>query len=273
MTINEPFIPGILFEFFSKCTIYKKYEKRVKIYSLIAFATILLSFCILNIIGYKYFRNSLLLLQIISIEVIILASIIDTFFEFKSEKSFEIIMIEKILSKLSNIMIGLVFIKGYSLEHENDKDKTDTLYAVLNRETTQLQSLISTLLNNSNNIKFKNEYNYLINNEKIKNCIDQLNKNILDLFSKLQNFNHCDEFEHSNIIYYVSKFLENKNNYMINVYYNSIFGFSDNWIWCDKLVIRHIRSVSNKKWLCEKLDGIQSKNGNKKSKKSENSLE
>ena len=60
---------------------------------------------------------------------------------------------------------------------------------------------------------------------------------------------------------------------MINVYYNSIFRFSDNWIWYDKLGIRHIRSVSNKKWLCEKLDRIQSKNGIKKSKKSENSLE
>ena len=160
MTIKEPFIPGILFEFFSKCTIYKKYKRNVKIHSIVTFWTAALLFYIFKMIEYAFFNNEQSLLNLIGVEAAILILTICVLVEFKPEKSFEIVMIDKILNRLSNIMIGLCFIKGYSLDREHKDDETDTLYEVLNTEITQLESLISTLLNNSSNIEFKEEYKY-----------------------------------------------------------------------------------------------------------------
>ena len=97
----------------------------------------------------------------------------------------------------------------------------------------------------------------------LKNGIEKHKKQLNELNNKAESLQNKPN-EISDIINNLKPTMINKNNYMINVYYNSIFGFSDNWIWYDKLGIRHIRSVSNKKWLCEKLDGIQSKNKIKK---------
>ena len=96
------------------------------------------------------------------------------------------------------------------------------------------------------------------------------NTNILELLTKLQKFDRNEDLEHSNIPYYINKFLENTDNYKTNVYYNSIFGMSDYWIWNDKLGVRHIRFVEKRKWLRNKLDGVLAKN---KIKKPKNSLE
>ena len=268
MTIKEPFIPGILFEFFSKCTIYKKYKRNAKIHSIVTFWTVALLFYIFKMIEYTYYNNEQSFLKLIGIEATFLFTIVGITIEFKPEKSFEIIMIDKILDRLSNIIIGVCFIKSYSLDREHKDGETDTLYEVLNTETTQLESLISTLLSNSNNIEFKDEYKYLIKNKKFG--LDLLNTNILELLTKLQNFDYHEDLEHSNIPYYINKFLENTDNYITNVYYNLRFGMSDHWIWYDKLGVRHIRFVEKRKWLRNKLDGVVSKN---KIKKSKNSLE